>query len=140
MATFTETIVETFTVVSCYTCGARFGIGSQLYRRVVKDADGTVYCPACGNQTCWRESEAQKRIKELERKLEWEVAQAAQQKAAREKAEASLIATKGVVTRMKKRTAAGVCPCCNRTFRQLASHMATQHPDFVSVVTDGQIH
>lgn len=25
---------------------------------------------------------------------------------------------------------AGVCPCCNRTFKNLARHMAGQHPGF----------
>lgn len=40
-------------------------------------------------------------------------------------------ATKGHLTRQKRRAAAGVCPCCNRTFQQLARHMKGQHPDFV---------
>lgn len=31
---------------------------------------------------------------------------------------------------LKERAAAGVCPCCNRTFRQLARHMKSQHPGF----------
>lgn len=65
MITFAQTIVETFRVVSCYTCGVHFGIASELYKRVVTDAEGSVYCPACGKLTCWRESEDQKRIKEL---------------------------------------------------------------------------
>ena len=130
MSTFTETIIETFHVVSCYHCGVRFGIESQLHRRVVTEAKGTVYCPACGKESCWRESEDKKRIRELERKLQWEASECARQKAARDAAEASLIATKGVVTRMRRRTAAGVCPCCQRTFKQLAAHMKTQHPDY----------
>lgn len=33
--------------------------------------------------------------------------------------------------RLKARAAAGVCPCCNRTFQQLARHMAKNHPEFV---------
>lgn len=37
---------------------------------------------------------------------------------------------KGHATRIAKRAKAGVCPCCNRTFVQLARHMATQHPQF----------
>lgn len=37
---------------------------------------------------------------------------------------------KGHATRIMKRAKAGVCPCCNRTFKQLAQHMATQHPQF----------
>lgn len=130
MSTFTETIVETFHVVSCYTCGARFGIQNQLYRRVVTDAIGTIYCPTCGKESCWGESQDQKRIKELQRKLEWEAAEVARQKAARDAAEASLQATKGVVTRMKRRVSAGTCPCCKRTFSQLAAHMAMKHPEW----------
>jgi hypothetical protein len=30
----------------------------------------------------------------------------------------------------KERVSAGVCPCCTRTFQNLAQHMANQHPDF----------
>lgn len=130
--TFTETITETFCVVSCYSCGVRFGIGAELYRRVVTDAQDSIHCPACGKLTCWRESDDQKRIKELQRKLEWEAAEVSRQKSARDTAEASLKATKAVVTRMKQRAAAGTCPCCHRTFKQLAAHMAAKHRDFAA--------
>lgn len=50
----------------------------------------------------------------------------------REAAERRSAAARGQVTRMKNRAAAGVCPCCNRTFTQLARHMATKHPTFVA--------
>jgi hypothetical protein len=30
----------------------------------------------------------------------------------------------------KKRAAAGVCPCCTRTFSNMARHMKTKHPDY----------
>lgn len=40
-------------------------------------------------------------------------------------------ATRGHLTRTKKRVGNGVCPCCNRTFQQLARHMESKHPDFV---------
>lgn len=33
--------------------------------------------------------------------------------------------------RLKKRTAAGTCPCCQRTFSNMAQHMKHMHPDFV---------
>lgn len=42
-------------------------------------------------------------------------------------------ATKGQLTRVRKRIAAGVCPCCNRTFQNVARHMAGQHPDYAEV-------
>lgn len=51
--------------------------------------------------------------------------------------EASLRAQRGATTRARnqrdkdrKRIAAGVCPCCNRTFANVARHMASQHPEF----------
>lgn len=132
MTTFTEIITETFRVVSCYTCGTRFAIGGELYKRVVTDAEGSVSCPACGKLTCWQESDDRKRIKELERKLAWEMQQATTQKQLRDEAEKSLKATRGVVTRFKRRAAAGVCPCCKRTFRQLSQHMSNKHPDFTA--------
>jgi hypothetical protein len=36
------------------------------------------------------------------------------------------------VTKLKKRTSAGTCPCCTRTFANMAEHMKKQHPDFVA--------
>jgi uncharacterized Zn finger protein (UPF0148 family) len=138
MTTFTDVITETFHVVACASCGVRFGIEGGLYRRAVTKAEGSVFCPACGKESCWRESADQKRIKELEQKLKWETDHAQRQIDLKEKAQAnlsaakaSLSATKAVVTRMKGRVAAGVCPCCNRTFKQLASHMKHKHPQFV---------
>lgn len=37
---------------------------------------------------------------------------------------------KGHATRISRRVKHGVCICCNRTFADLAAHMATKHPDF----------
>lgn len=37
---------------------------------------------------------------------------------------------KGALARTKKRHAAGVCPCCQRQFKQLVAHMKSQHPDY----------
>lgn len=44
---------------------------------------------------------------------------------------------KGHATKLAKRAKAGVCPCCNRHFIQLARHMATQHPTFAPIDLDG---
>ena len=35
------------------------------------------------------------------------------------------------VKQVKKRAAAGTCPCCQRTFANMATHMKHEHPDFV---------
>lgn len=34
--------------------------------------------------------------------------------------------------RLKKRASAGTCPCCNRTFSNMARHMKHQHPEFAA--------
>jgi len=44
--------------------------------------------------------------------------------------ERSLRGHKAAKTRIKNRIAAGVCPCCNRSFQNVARHMAGQHPDY----------
>ncbi len=39
------------------------------------------------------------------------------------------------VRRITKRIHAGVCPCCNRKFNNLAHHMQTKHPEQVPSLT-----
>lgn len=39
-------------------------------------------------------------------------------------------AYKGQVTKVKRRVSKGVCPCCNRTFENLARNMESQHPAY----------
>jgi hypothetical protein len=56
----------------------------------------------------------------------------ARQRQLREETERRLSATRGIVTRIKNRVGRGVCPCCNRTFNDLARHMAGKHPDFAA--------
>ena len=56
----------------------------------------------------------------------------AYQRQMRETAERQAAAKRGQVTKLKKRAAAGVCPCCNRTFVELQRHMATKHPTFTA--------
>jgi len=67
--------------------------------------------------------EAIERERRAQKAMEWE-------RVNHQHTKNSLAATKGHVTRQKKRAAAGVCPCCNRTFQQLAKHMASKHPGY----------
>lgn len=47
-----------------------------------------------------------------------------------QRAERRRAAAVGQTTKLKNRIGNGVCPCCNRTFVDLARHMAGQHPNF----------
>jgi hypothetical protein len=48
----------------------------------------------------------------------------------RDTAERRRRAEKAAKTKIKNRVAKGVCPCCNRTFQNLADHMKSKHPDY----------
>ena len=54
----------------------------------------------------------------------------------REATERSLVAQRGATTRARRQrdkarqsAANGQCPCCGRTFADLARHMAAKHPE-----------
>jgi hypothetical protein len=42
-----------------------------------------------------------------------------------------IVAKEPEIKRIKKRAAAGTCPCCQRSFSNMATHMKRQHPDYV---------
>lgn len=119
--------------VTCYKCGVLFGLGAH-YRQKRQEDCASFYCPN-GHGQVYAESEADRLRKEVERQKKFK--EMAEQRATSwrdqaETAERRRIAQKGVTTKLKKRIAAGVCPCCQRSFQNLGRHMAGQHPDFAS--------
>lgn len=119
----TLTYTQALVVETCW-CGIPHAIPSELSRQA-RDNGTAVYCPL-GHAWVVSQTRAEKLAAELEE-------QKRRTKAARDllaAEERSHSATRGHLTRTKKRHAAGVCPCCNRTFAQLARHMATKHPDW----------
>jgi hypothetical protein len=122
------TYSQTLAVVHCW-CGIAVGIPSNL-RRVMLDEGKSCYCPQ-GHTFVFVDT-YKDRLAKKERELADE---RRRRQAARELLEAeerSHAATRGHLTRHKKRASAGVCPCCNRTFQQLARHMKTKHPDYIA--------
>ena len=129
--TYVETIE--LTTMSC-SCGGVFAI-SEEFRRQRKADGGHWFCPYCGNQRVYRKSDVQalkEQVESLQHSVQWANDDAKWQRRQRERAERSLVATKGVVTRIKNRVSKGVCPCCNRYFADLHRHMERQHPDYAN--------
>lgn len=125
--TLTETI--TLETVNCW-CGTPFAAPEALVRSA-RNAKHTIYCPH-GHACSWTKSEADKlreRLAAVEGNLKYE-------QECREREQRQHAATKGLLTKERKRVSGGVCPCCNRSFVQLARHMKSQHPDFA----DAGIH
>lgn len=130
---FTDTLV----VVTCW-CGVNHAVPENLRKeQLARHRDGLsplgIYCPVGHSHVPRGKGEAE----ELRERLERERERAARLAAERDQVEASARAYKGVATRTRKRAAAGVCPCCKRTFKQLARHMKSQHPNFDPEAVDG---
>lgn len=115
------------TKMACGKCGIEFAVPDHFYREQLKDGpNGGWYCPN-GHSRVFGESEGDKLRRERDR---------LKQEAARledEKREAIARAERAEKTtkRLQKRASAGVCPCCNRTFQNMARHMKTKHPNIV---------
>lgn len=126
--TTTVTEVVQLSTITCGSCGVTFAIPSSLYRELLDHHDRSFWCPN-GHQ---RHFVGQTETDRLQAELDRVKARARHVEDQRDAADRSNRALRGVITRQKRRAAAGVCPCCHRSFQALADHMATQHPDYAT--------
>lgn len=122
---------ETLQTCTCY-CGIHLAVPTNLYRQAHDLGKRGIFCPL-GHEFFFSESELDRERKARET-AEARAQRAEQRRQAerdlREHTERQLSAQKGATTRAKKRAAAALCPCCNRSFVQLRRHLATKHPDY----------
>ena len=117
------------TVLDCANCGIVFGVSTELEKRL-RENGATFYCPN-GHSNYFSESaveKAKREADELRRALAIQEAATKRERVRRDNAEKSLRATKGHVTRLRKRAQAGLCPYCNRHFEALERHVHSKHP------------
>ena len=129
MRTFTS--IGEFVIEECYKCHIPFALTKEFHRK--KNNDGTSFwCPAGHSQAYVGDenSKLQKELSQEREKLKRERIEKEQAQGLFEAERNSHRSTRGHVTRIKNRISAGVCPCCNRSFQNLKSHMEGQHPDF----------
>jgi Zn ribbon nucleic-acid-binding protein len=138
MAT-TYSYTNTLTVVECCACHIDFAMPDELYQRRRRDHQ-SFWCPAGHKQyfsgksdleaerarTQAAEDLATKRLAQLDR----ERAALEAERDRHQHTERRLRSTKAVVTKTKKRIAAGKCPRCSMRFEDLAGHMAHDHPEY----------
>lgn len=127
MAASTLSQTVTLTPIDCGSCGGIYAI-NERYRGYRQENGGFWNCPYC--QSSWGFRKDGTELERAKRELEAErqrrtaaLARANEADEARRHAEAEL-------QRHKTRTQNGVCPCCKRTFKQLAAHMKTKHPHY----------
>ena len=121
-------------ISDCITCGVRYTVPKSMWDKQQTEG-GFHKCPN-GHSLGWNEDGCENAKLRRERdRLKQQAARKDDeinwQRDQRETAERSASAYKGQVTKLKKRAKAGVCPCCNRTFQNLARHMESKHSDMV---------
>jgi uncharacterized protein (DUF2461 family) len=112
---------------SCCVCGTHFAMPDTLQRAARRDPEIWFYCPI-GHKQHYSEGEADRLRKKLEEQTREATRQAqrALEAQVERDAEAKLRAK---AERKLKRVQRGVCPSCNRTFENLARHMACKHAE-----------
>ena len=133
-----ETLYETMRLmtVECSLCGTMFGIPADMYKRR-RDDHKAFWCPRGHRQVFLGESDADKMRRERDR-AQQQLARAEDERAAAERAAAAAKADahaarmreakeRKAKERMVTRAHGGCCIHCNRTFGDLARHMASKH-------------
>ena len=124
---------------SCYTCKVKHSFPLHIYEAAIQRRGSmSIYCP---NGHAWVYSTEQQiseneKVRQERDRLRQQLAQKNDeiqlQRDLKEHERNRVIAFKGVITKTKKRISGGACPCCNRTFQNLARHMATKHKDYAN--------
>lgn len=115
------------TITCCNTdCGISFAVPAWWYRGKLENHSWW-YCPNGHHQHFPAETALEKA---------WRERDIAKQQVARAEQEAATATRRAEKAEReqrlaKKRTAAGTCPCCQRTFANMATHMKREHPQFV---------
>lgn len=112
-------LTRSFEVLECGECGIEFWVPQHWANEKRRDHTGWK-CPNGHSRIFSNLSDveiAKREAREALEKLEWERKRVA--KLERES------------KKLKRRIAAGVCPCCHRTFENLQRHMTGEHPDFL---------
>jgi hypothetical protein len=119
---YTDVTVRFVWVTCCYEgCGVLWGQERDFDKRRRQDREW-FYCPN-GHRQHYTGQNNEEKLREAEAR---EVHLKDQLAAATRNEEAA----RSELLRIRGRIAAGICPCCRRTFSNVARHMESQHPDF----------
>lgn len=122
-----ETVANNLTLIDCPDCSIQFAVPERWNQQRRETGDG-FYCPN-GHSLSYKGE-----IDRLRKALAAEQASKAAIRDQLQAAERSAAAARGQMTKMRKRIANGVCPCCHRTFVNVARHMENKHPGYAEQV------
>ena len=124
--------------IVCVNCGIEFGVPNSWENERRRSHKG-FNCPN-GHSLSFNSESKEERFRRQRDRLQQRLAEKDDEIENQRRLTA---ARKANVTKLKRRAAAGVCPCCNRTFQNLKRHMDGQHPTYVdgpvlTVLTGGK--
>lgn len=120
---------DLYVVLRCGNCGVTHTIPDVKYDHCYLEG-GFWTCPN-GHSRGWENGANKREIDEVRRdrdRLKQDAARL-QDEIAAEKERAAAAEKKYLQAR--KRSAAGLCPCCNRSFSNMQRHMKTKHPNVI---------
>lgn len=129
----TQTFTTELELIECANCHMPFGMSIDFARDRRRD-HGSFTCPLGHSQFFPGKSDVEKleeRLAAEKRRHGWTESTLTHTRDQLQATEYSRRAEKAAKTRLKNRIAAGMCPCCRRTFQNVARHIEGQHPDFV---------
>ena len=128
----------TFVVHTCADCMIEFAITTGADYRYKQQGKG-FYCPN-GHSLSYGKSEAdklrdtlaakEKELATVKDSKRYFVDRLAEEQTSHRRTVNQLNGTRGALTRVKRRVAAGRCPCCSNQFKDLERHMKNQHPSW----------
>jgi len=119
---------------TCCACGIVFAMPNELNTRLRKNHE-SFYCPVGHSQHYLGETEEEKlkrQVAQLQSMIEHKDARIAADYQVEKTLRRSRAAIQGRLKSVNTRIKHGVCPCCKRTFSDLARHMQCKHPRFPS--------
>jgi len=119
---------------ACATCKCAVWVPDELYHAAKRSEKVGFFC-AYGHSLCFPQGETdeQKLRRERDRLVQQAARLEEEASLARVRAEKAERATK----RLKKRTSAGTCPCCNRTFGNMDMNILCIKKCCIEVVSFG---
>lgn len=130
------TVNVELTQISCGCCGGVYALNERFRQEAFeKGKIAAWHCPYCQASWGYGESEAHKLKKQLVQERarhDQTSADLSQTRSDLQTTEACRRSEKGAKTKLKKRIAAGLCPCCRRPFENLLNHMKTEHPEYAN--------
>lgn len=128
-------ILTAFKTIICCKCEFPFAVTAATKERWVNEHT-SFNCPSCGTSQAFRgkttEEELREALERSQREVKWQTEFKEEARQESNKLRHRLNGTKGYITKLKNRVGNGVCPCCNRSFKDLHQHMKTKHPKFNS--------